>query len=167
MTDVTTAGSGGDAHEMAATAKARIVIEDRNLRTLVDPVVLSMLDRLQIDYLGVSLDALLVVAPAKARIASSGGGGCGCPHGSHRPGGEGNPAAVLVVDGREQDFTPGSGNLPTPRSKRWWTGQEDFDEMKAGWTGRPWRRGEEEAVLARITGPVADETRFSPVARIL
>ena len=63
MTDVTNGGLRGDVYEMAETAKCRIVIEEENLRSLVEPEVLKMLDALEIDYLGVSLDALLVVAP--------------------------------------------------------------------------------------------------------
>ena len=61
MTDVTNGGLRGDAYEMAETAGCRIVIEEEELRSLVDPDVLRMLDALEIDYLGVSLDALLVV----------------------------------------------------------------------------------------------------------
>ncbi|UUX92098.1 AIR synthase-related protein [Methanoplanus endosymbiosus] len=66
MTDVTNGGLRGDVYEMAETARCRIVIEESNLRDLVDPTVLKMLDALDIDYLGVSLDALLVVAPPEA-----------------------------------------------------------------------------------------------------
>ncbi len=61
MTDVTNGGLRGDAYEMAETAGCRIVILEEELRSLVDPEVLRMLDALEIDYLGVSLDALLVV----------------------------------------------------------------------------------------------------------
>lgn len=61
MTDVTNGGLRGDAYEMAETAGCRIVIEEKELRSLIDPVVLKMLDALEIDYLGVSIDALLVV----------------------------------------------------------------------------------------------------------
>ncbi|MBO4523039.1 MAG: hypothetical protein J5703_07710 [Methanomicrobium sp.] len=63
MTDVTNGGLRGDVYEMAETAKCRIVVEEENLRSLVEPEVLKMLDELKIDYLGVSLDALLVTAP--------------------------------------------------------------------------------------------------------
>jgi hydrogenase expression/formation protein len=66
MTDVTNGGLRGDVYEMAETARCRIVIDESNLRDLVDPTVLKMLDALDIDYLGVSLDALLVVAPPEA-----------------------------------------------------------------------------------------------------
>ena len=66
MTDVTNGGLRGDVYEMAETADCRIVIEEKNLRGLVQPDVLKMLDRLEIDYLGVSLDALLIVAPPES-----------------------------------------------------------------------------------------------------
>ncbi|NYT06455.1 MAG: hypothetical protein GKC04_08870, partial [Methanomicrobiales archaeon] len=66
MTDVTNGGLRGDVYEMAETAACRIVVDETPLRGLVEPDVLAMLDALQIDYLGVSLDALLIVAPPDA-----------------------------------------------------------------------------------------------------
>ncbi len=66
MTDVTNGGLRGDIHEMAQTASCRMIIKEETVKGLVDPVVSEMLDKLSIDYLGVSLDALLIVAPPKA-----------------------------------------------------------------------------------------------------
>lgn len=63
MTDVTNGGVRGDAKEIARTAKVKLVFEEDKLRSLVNKKVLAMLDKLEIDYLGVSLDALLVIAP--------------------------------------------------------------------------------------------------------
>ena len=63
MTDVTNGGLRGDVHEIADTAKCTVVVDDEPLRGLIAPKVLAMLDKLGIDYLGVSLDALLVIAP--------------------------------------------------------------------------------------------------------
>ena len=63
MTDVTNGGLRGDIYEMAETAQCRIVIDDAKISSLVEPHVREMLETLQIDYLGVSLDALLIVAP--------------------------------------------------------------------------------------------------------
>src|SRR5512139_401135 len=63
MTDVTNGGLRGDIYEMAETAGCRIVIDEATVGSLVEPHVRSMLETLQIDYLGVSLDSLLVVAP--------------------------------------------------------------------------------------------------------
>ncbi len=51
MTDVTNGGLRGDAYEMAETAGCRIVVVEDELRTLVEPKVLEMLDALEIDYL--------------------------------------------------------------------------------------------------------------------
>ena len=63
MTDVTNGGIRGDAREISKTACVKMVFEDEKIRALVNPKVLSMLELLKIDYLGVSLDALLVIAP--------------------------------------------------------------------------------------------------------
>jgi hydrogenase expression/formation protein len=54
MTDVTNGGIRGDAKEISKTAGVKLVF---------NPVVLDMLESLKIDYLGVSLDALLIIAP--------------------------------------------------------------------------------------------------------
>jgi hydrogenase expression/formation protein len=63
MTDVTNGGIRGDAKEISKTAGVKLVFEEEKIRALVNPKVLSMLELLKIDYLGVSLDALLVIAP--------------------------------------------------------------------------------------------------------
>ena len=66
MTDVTNGGLRGDVYEMAETAGCRIVIDDKEVGALVQPDVAKMLRDLSIDYLGVSLDALLITAPRDA-----------------------------------------------------------------------------------------------------
>jgi len=63
MTDVTNGGIRGDAKEISKTARIKLVFEEEKLRALVNPKVLSMLESLKIDYLGVSLDALLIIVP--------------------------------------------------------------------------------------------------------
>ncbi len=63
MTDVTNGGVRGDAEEISKTAGVKIVVDEDKMRRLVNAKVLSMLDDLQIDYMGVSIDALLIVAP--------------------------------------------------------------------------------------------------------
>jgi hydrogenase expression/formation protein len=65
MTDVTNGGIRGDAEEISKTAHVKIVLEEEKIRRLIDPTVLTMLDDLQIDYMGVSIDSLLIVAPAQ------------------------------------------------------------------------------------------------------
>jgi hydrogenase expression/formation protein len=107
MTDVTNGGLRGDVHEMSTTARCRIVVEDRHLRSLVQPQVLALLDTLSIDYLGVSLDALLVsVPPEEASLVQEVLGKAGVRMEVIGHVEKGEPEAVLVVDGQERDFTP-------------------------------------------------------------
>lgn len=107
MTDVTNGGLRGDAHELAQTAGCRVVIEEEHVRDIADRRVQEMLDALLIDYLGVSLDSLLIVAPCHAvpairkvireagvRIEEVGRIE------------QGTPGAYLVTGGKEQDFSP-------------------------------------------------------------
>ena len=63
MTDVTNGGIRGDAFELANTAKVKIILEEDKLRGLVNPKVLNMLDILKIDFMGVSIDSLLLTIP--------------------------------------------------------------------------------------------------------
>jgi hydrogenase expression/formation protein len=65
MTDVTNGGIRGDAEEISKTARVKIVFEEEKVRRLINPAVLRMLDDLQIDYMGVSVDSLLLIAPAE------------------------------------------------------------------------------------------------------
>ena len=134
MTDVTNGGLRGDAFEMAETAGCRIVIDDSAIGGLVEPHVMAMLETLQIDYLGVSLDSLLVVAPPHAaneicRIVGSSGVAM------HRVGyvEEGKPESVLSTNGVERDFSPRfRESAYTPVKKVVDTEMRDFDEMKEG-----------------------------------
>ncbi len=64
MTDVTNGGIRGDAKEISYTAGVKLVFEEEKMRKLVNPAVKRMLDALGIDYLGVSIDSLLIIAPA-------------------------------------------------------------------------------------------------------
>ena len=66
MTDVTNGGIRGDAKEISYTAGVKLVFEEERMRHLVNPRVLQMLDSLEIDNLGVSIDALLIIAPQDA-----------------------------------------------------------------------------------------------------
>ncbi len=134
MTDVTNGGLRGDAYEMAETAGCRIVVVEDDLRTLVQPQVLEMLDALRIDYLGVSLDALLVVAPREAaaeiiRVVETAGV-------RMREIGyveEGTPESVLSIGGEIHDFTPRFREAAyTPVKKVVDEEKRDFEEMKAG-----------------------------------
>lgn len=61
--DVTNGGLRGDLHEIAYEAKVGVRIVENKVKELVNQNVLKMLDTLNIDYLGVSLDALLIFCP--------------------------------------------------------------------------------------------------------
>ncbi len=65
MTDVTNGGIRGDAKEISYTAAVKLLFEEEKMRSLVNPRVLKMLEELEIDYLGISIDALLIIAPRK------------------------------------------------------------------------------------------------------
>ena len=134
MTDVTNGGLRGDIYEMAETAQCRIIIEDTNVSGLVEPHVRAMLEDLRIDYLGVSLDSLLIVAPPEAAqdicsIVRS----VGVKIEQVGRVEDGKPEAVLISDGTEQDFTPRfRESAYTPVKKVVDTGMRDFEEMKEG-----------------------------------
>lgn len=66
MTDVTNGGVRGDAREISKTAGIGLVFEEEKMNALVNRRVLAMLEKLEIDYLGVSLDSLLMIAPEQA-----------------------------------------------------------------------------------------------------
>ncbi|MCE5339264.1 MAG: hypothetical protein LLF90_11365 [Methanomicrobiaceae archaeon] len=134
MTDVTNGGLRGDAFEMAETAGCRIVVVEDELRTLVQPKVLAMLDALEIDYLGVSLDALLVVAPPELAPAIRrvvGSAGVAMKEVGYVE--EGAAESVLSVDGEIRDFSPRfRESAYTPVKKVVDEDKRDFEEMKAG-----------------------------------
>ena len=155
MTDVTNGGLRGDAHEMAETAGCRIIIEEKLVSGLVQPRVRGLLERLSIDYLGVSLDALLIVAPAEASheirkvIASA---GVRIEEIGYVE--EGGPAALLEVGGELTDFTPRFREAAyTPVKKVVDRTARDFEEMKAL---------VEEAALAAIRKKEAVLKRIRP-----
>lgn len=107
MTDVTNGGLRGDVYEIAETAGCRIVVDGDKTEDLVEPHVRGMLDALQIDYLGVSLDALLIIAPPEVAPAISQvirAAGVRIDEIGHV---ESGPASsVLMIDGTEHDFDP-------------------------------------------------------------
>jgi hydrogenase expression/formation protein len=106
MTDVTNGGIRGDAKEISRTAGVKLVFDEKEMRKLVNPVVLQMLESLEIDYLGVSLDALLIIAPAEVaedimRTVRSAGVGISIIGKVEEGSG-----AMIMVDGELRDFTP-------------------------------------------------------------
>ncbi len=60
MCDVTNGGLRGDLYEINYEANCGVNIFEEKVRKLVNPIVLSMLEKVGVDYLGVSLDALLI-----------------------------------------------------------------------------------------------------------
>jgi len=60
MCDVTNGGLRGDLYEINYEANCGVNIYEENVGNLVNPVVLNMLEKVGVDYLGVSLDALLI-----------------------------------------------------------------------------------------------------------
>ena len=134
MTDVTNGGLRGDIFEMAETARCRMVVREEDTLPLVNPRVRKMLEALEIDYLGVSLDALLIVAPKSSadeitRVIRSTGVNCREIGNVEK----GEPASVLVTDGKEHDFEPRfRESAYTPVKKVVDTESADFEEMKKG-----------------------------------
>ena len=63
MCDVTNGGLRGDLHEIAYEAKVGITIFEEKIKPLVNEKVFEMLKKRKVDYLGVSLDALLIFCP--------------------------------------------------------------------------------------------------------
>ncbi len=63
ITDVTNGGIRGDAFEIANTADVRITILEDRFKALIQQDVKTMLTKLDIDPLGVSIDSLLIILP--------------------------------------------------------------------------------------------------------
>ena len=63
MTDVTNGGLRGDAHEISQTTSLGLEFYEDKLSSTVTPNVLDMLNKLNIDFLGVSTDSLMLVVP--------------------------------------------------------------------------------------------------------
>ncbi len=63
MTDVTNGGLRGDAHEITKTTGLGLTFYEEKIRSMVNPKVLEMLEKLDIDPLGVSVDSLMIIAP--------------------------------------------------------------------------------------------------------
>ncbi|MEI7432769.1 MAG: AIR synthase-related protein [Methanomicrobiales archaeon] len=132
MTDVTNGGLRGDVYEMAETAGCRIIIEEKDVGSLVQPDVAKMLLDLSIDYLGVSLDALLITAPrSEVPAITDVIQGTGVTIREIGRVEAGKPESVIVVDGREQDFTPRFREAAyTPLKKVVELQRCDFEDMK-------------------------------------
>jgi hydrogenase expression/formation protein len=106
MTDVTNGGIRGDAKEISRTAGVKLVFDEKEMRKLVNPIVLRMLESLEIDYLGVSLDALLIIAPAEVAEAIMRTVRSANVEISIIGKVEEGSGAMIMVDGELRDFTP-------------------------------------------------------------
>ena len=63
MCDVTNGGLRGDLYEINYEANCGVTIYEKEVRKLVNQKVLDLLEKVGVDYLGVSLDALLIYCP--------------------------------------------------------------------------------------------------------
>nr|QNO57933.1 thiamine-monophosphate kinase [Methanosarcinales archaeon ANME-1 ERB7] len=131
MTDVTNGGIRGDANEIAKVSHVKLVFHEDRIRDLVNKKVLAMLQRREIDYLGISLDALLVICPAevaeavKAVVRSA---GVRIEEIGSVVKGNG---AEIVVDGENKDFVPKfRESAYTPIKKVVGESGGDFEAMK-------------------------------------
>ncbi|MHA1451574.1 MAG: AIR synthase-related protein, partial [Promethearchaeota archaeon] len=66
MCDVTNGGLRGDLYEIIYESKTGVEISILKVEDLVDPSVLDLLTKTNVDYLGVSLDALLLFVSSEA-----------------------------------------------------------------------------------------------------
>ncbi len=131
MTDVTNGGIRGDANEIAKVSHVKLVFHEDRIRALVNKKVLAMLKRREIDYLGVSLDALLVICPvevAEAVKAVVRSAGVRIEEIGSVVKGNG---AEIVVDGENKDFVPKfRESAYTPIKKVVGESRGDFEAMK-------------------------------------
>lgn len=63
MTDVTNGGLRGDAHEICNTTGVGLEFYEKEINKTIAPNVLDMLQKLDIDPLGVSTDSLMLIVP--------------------------------------------------------------------------------------------------------
>lgn len=65
MTDVTNGGIRGDAEEIAKVSGKALIFDYEKVRKCVNPRVLKMLEELEIDFMGVSIDSLMVICDSE------------------------------------------------------------------------------------------------------
>lgn len=63
MSDVTNGGIRGDASEIAKTSGKKLVFYEDKLKLIVSPKIREMLEKFEIDSLGISTDSLLLILP--------------------------------------------------------------------------------------------------------
>jgi hydrogenase expression/formation protein len=133
MTDVTNGGLRGDAHEISQTTGLGLSFSEEKIREMVNPKVLDMLEKLEIDPLGVSVDSLMIIAPEDLatrvkNVVSSAGvkiNEIGVVDNS-------GISKLIKEDGREEELKPLFREAAYTKIKKI-VGDiepEDFDEMK-------------------------------------
>jgi hydrogenase expression/formation protein len=133
MTDVTNGGLRGDAHEISQTTGLGLSFSEEKIREMVNPKVLDMLEKLEIDPLGVSVDSLMIIAPEDLatkvkNVVSSAGvkiNEIGVVDNS-------GVSKLIKEDGREEELKPLFREAAYTKIKKI-VGDiepEDFDEMK-------------------------------------
>jgi hydrogenase expression/formation protein len=132
MSDVTNGGIRGDAEEISRVSGKSLVFEYESLRKCVNRRVLEMLEALEIDFMGVSIDSLMVIcddetaAEVKRVVKRS---GVKIEEVGFVEKGEG---AHLILDGEKRPIKPRfRESAYTPIKKV--VGEEippDFDEMR-------------------------------------
>ena len=132
MTDVTNGGIRGDAMEISRVSKTKLVFDYEKLRSVVNKKVLDMLEELEIDFLGVSIDSLMIICPENVANEIADGiekGGVRVEEVGRVEEGEG---AYLIEDGTEKELKPRfRESAYTPIKKL--VGEdkpENFEEMK-------------------------------------
>lgn len=65
MTDVTNGGIRGDAEEIAKVSDKALIFDYEKVKRCVNPRVLKMLEELEIDFMGVSIDSLMVICDSE------------------------------------------------------------------------------------------------------
>lgn len=135
MSDVTNGGIRGDAEEISKVSGKSLVFEYEKLRKCVNPRVLEMLEELEIDFMGVSIDSLMVVCDedvAKDVIKAVEGAGVRIEKVGWVEDASGKPGAFLVENGEKKEIKPRfRESAYTPLKKV--VGEEeppDFEEMR-------------------------------------
>jgi hydrogenase expression/formation protein len=161
MTDVTNGGLRGDAEQICEEAKVGLVFSESKIKKLVNPKVYKLLKQNSVDYLGVSLDSLLIFTPQEnARAITEAVSRAGVQIASIGEVVEGPQQSILMRDDGREILTPlFRESAYTPIKKM--VGEQapaDVDEKKSK-IEAAYRAAiqKKEAVLRRITGDGENE----------
>jgi len=107
MCDVTNGGLRGDLYEINYEANCGVVVYEKEVKKLVNPAVLQLLEKTKVDYLGVSLDALLIYCSEKISkriISDLSKNNIKCSEIGYAN--ESNQVSMVYSDGRKKDILP-------------------------------------------------------------